>query len=167
MPVPIRFVGGGHDTTIVFNHTFSGQVFTVPINFTVSTVTFDPNLWLISKNNTVTYDAVGLNLKVFIEAFYIGSRLQKAVLFDNGMSSDPTASDSITVELHDPVQTNSIIVVTKALMHTNGNAQAIFPLSILNHSYYIVIRHRNSIQTWSKNTILFNSSAVSFDFTSP
>lgn len=167
MPVPIRFQAAGRDTTLIFNHTFSGQVFTVPLNFTASTVTFDPDLWLISKSNTVVNDAVVLSLKTFIDGFYTSGGQLRAMLYDNGLSNDPTASDTIVVELHDPVQTNTIVASSKTLLHKNGNAQILFGTSLLTHSYYIVVRHRNSIETWSKNAVLFNSSVVNFDFTSP
>jgi hypothetical protein len=116
---------------------------------------------------TVLNVAATLNLKIFNEAFYIGNGQLTSVLFNRGMSADPTACDSITVQLRDPIQTNSVVAQVKALLHTDGIAQVSFPLSVLNHSYYIAVRHRNSMETWSKNAVLFNSSAISFDFTSP
>jgi len=54
MPVPIKFAGEGKDTVIVFNNTYSGQVFSFNPGFSISTVTFDPARWLISLNNSVT-----------------------------------------------------------------------------------------------------------------
>lgn len=54
MPVPIRFYGNGKDTTLVFDHTYSGQAFSAVLNFTVDSVKFDPDLWLISANNFVS-----------------------------------------------------------------------------------------------------------------
>src|SRR3569832_167821 len=57
MPVPIRFQGPGLDTILVFDHTFSGQLFSRTIPQSINSVTFDPDLWLLSANNTVTYDA--------------------------------------------------------------------------------------------------------------
>lgn len=59
MPVPLKFIGASTDTTIVFDHTSSGQAFTATVNFPVVTVQVDPELWLISANNTV----VGINEK--------------------------------------------------------------------------------------------------------
>lgn len=53
MPVPLKFIGSTGDTTIVFNHTSSGQSFTATVNFPVQTILVDPELWLISANNTV------------------------------------------------------------------------------------------------------------------
>ena len=53
MPIPVKFIGATHDTTIVFDHTSSGQVFNTVINFPVVSVQFDPELEILSKNNTV------------------------------------------------------------------------------------------------------------------
>jgi len=54
MPVPIRFSGPNGDTTLVFDHIASGQQFSVALPFEVETVVFDPDLWILSNNNTVT-----------------------------------------------------------------------------------------------------------------
>ncbi|MCB0380107.1 MAG: T9SS type A sorting domain-containing protein [Flavobacteriales bacterium] len=56
IPIPIYLKGQGLDTTVVFDHTFSGQHFTISIPFTIDSVFFDPELWILSKNNIVTYD---------------------------------------------------------------------------------------------------------------
>ncbi|MEI6411225.1 MAG: M1 family aminopeptidase, partial [Bacteroidota bacterium] len=59
MPVPVQFSGEGHDTTLVFDHTFSGQSFSAELPFQVSSVKFDPELWILSANNSVSI--VGTN----------------------------------------------------------------------------------------------------------
>lgn len=53
MPVPVRFFGSNADTTLVLDHTSSGQEFTYDIPFVIDSVAIDPELWLISANNTV------------------------------------------------------------------------------------------------------------------
>lgn len=53
MPVPIRFYGQGRDTLIVFNHTFSGQKFFANPGFAIDSMKFDPELRLVSANNSV------------------------------------------------------------------------------------------------------------------
>ena len=58
MPVPIHFHAAGHDTTLVFDHTFSGQLFSVSLNFIVDTITFDPDLWILSAHNTLVYNSL-------------------------------------------------------------------------------------------------------------
>jgi aminopeptidase N len=54
LPIPIRFSNQSQDTIITFNHTFSGQVFTTQLPFEVNDVVFDPELRIISANNTIT-----------------------------------------------------------------------------------------------------------------
>ncbi len=61
MPVPIRFVGSsGQDSIIVFDHTFSGQTFPLDLNFDPQFAFFDPDRWLISKNNSINWVISGL-----------------------------------------------------------------------------------------------------------
>ncbi|MCK6693162.1 MAG: M1 family metallopeptidase [Thermoanaerobaculia bacterium] len=55
LPVPILLIGaGGEDTTIVLDHTYSGQQFVAHPGFEVVQLNIDPELWLISAGNTVT-----------------------------------------------------------------------------------------------------------------
>lgn len=53
LPVPMRFFGEGKDTLMVFDHTFSGQVFEFDPGFTIDSVHIDPDYWLITANNQV------------------------------------------------------------------------------------------------------------------
>ncbi len=53
MPVPIQFIGEGYDTIVRFDNDFNGQLFKVDLPFIVDSVAFDPDLHLISFDNTV------------------------------------------------------------------------------------------------------------------
>lgn len=58
-PLPIRFKNSNRnlDTTIVFNITSNGK-YILPFKFKLSildTITIDPELWILSKNNTYTF----------------------------------------------------------------------------------------------------------------
>lgn len=53
MPVPIYVKGQNQDTTLIFNHTFSGEAFNATLPFTIDSVFFDPELWILSANPTV------------------------------------------------------------------------------------------------------------------
>ncbi|HWY37235.1 MAG TPA: M1 family aminopeptidase, partial [Bacteroidia bacterium] len=67
MPVPVRFKGGGKDTILVFNHTYSGQEFYAGLNFKVDSVFFDPDLHIISAGNkTIKEDAYLRSLKSLV-----------------------------------------------------------------------------------------------------
>ena len=109
---------------------------------------------------------ITLNLKVLIGGFYIGNGLMEAVLYNDNQSIDSTSCDSITVELHDGVNPDSIVTSSTGLLHTDGKAQLFFASYILNHSYYLIVRHRNALEIWSKNPVYIISPVWDFDFTS-
>jgi hypothetical protein len=54
MPVPVRFYGDGKDSTIVFDHRFSGQEFLIELSLVPDSLTVDPEKWLISGGNSYT-----------------------------------------------------------------------------------------------------------------
>ncbi|MFN0174028.1 MAG: M1 family aminopeptidase [Saprospiraceae bacterium] len=53
MPVAVKLSDGVKDTVLVLNHIFSGQQFTIALDFSPTSLVFDPDLWLASRNNTV------------------------------------------------------------------------------------------------------------------
>jgi hypothetical protein len=105
-----------------------------------------------------------LNLKVFIEGYYSGNGFMNSAI---NLIGDPLLCDTITVELHNSVAPYSLIQDRSGTINTNGSGTFTFPHEVLGQSYYIAIRHRNSMETWSKTPVLFNALSASFDFTSP
>ena len=66
MPVPLVLRGAEKDSLIRLDHAFNGELFEVPAGFAVDTILFDPDLWLLSKNNTVAHsDIVGTREPAF------------------------------------------------------------------------------------------------------
>ncbi len=53
------------------------------------------------------------------------------------------------------------------MLHVDGTATIPIPSTLGGSSYYVVVKHRNSMETWSKNLVLFTGSTVTFDFTAP
>lgn len=58
MPVALQFKNATRDTTVVVNHQYSGQEFSIDIGFEADTVLIDPTLRLLSKNNTTTKETI-------------------------------------------------------------------------------------------------------------
>lgn len=54
LPVPIRFYGGGIDSTVVLDNTVSDQEFIFHLPFPIDSAVFDPDLWLVSGHNITT-----------------------------------------------------------------------------------------------------------------
>jgi hypothetical protein len=42
------------DTILRFEHSYSGQMFDISLEGNIDSIKFDPDLWLISKNNTLS-----------------------------------------------------------------------------------------------------------------
>ncbi|MCX6291107.1 MAG: hypothetical protein NT126_05020 [Bacteroidetes bacterium] len=113
---------------------------------------------------TVNSCTFPLHLKVFFEGFYFRSDSMQATV---NPVAYPKTFDTITVELHDTTALYSLKSSARDTISTRGTGTFDFPLSIAGHHYYIVIRHRNSLETWSKSAVLFPSTGLSYDFTSP
>lgn len=122
------------------------------------------NLEICNNNIDDDYDGLVdegctsiLNLKLFIEGLYIGKGKLQPLLQNCSVLNDSSVADFITVELHDAVQLDSIYYMKKIYLHTDGTATLFIPSELWNRSYYIVIHHRNSLETWSKNPFYMTS----------
>jgi hypothetical protein len=105
-----------------------------------------------------------LNLLAYLQGYYAGSGTMNPVLYNQGVSGDNSIVDQIEVQLRNEV-TFGIEASALTYLSTNGLATCSFNLPSGVHSYYIVIKHRNSIETWSKFPVIFSSgSAVSYNF---
>ncbi|MBL0097213.1 MAG: hypothetical protein IPP46_12535 [Bacteroidetes bacterium] len=122
-----------------------------------------PSTSIVINNNNCS-SGITLNLKLFIEGFYIGGGFMQAVL---DPINYPSVCDSITVELHESTNPFQIIHSVSGTVSTSGMGNFVFPGSSIGNSYYILVRHPNAIETWSKFPILFNGTAVTYDFTIP
>lgn len=108
---------------------------------------------------------VEFNLKYFIEGYYAGAGLMSKVLFNEGIESNSLSTnvDTVTVELHAPASPFAIVDSYKGLLQTNGIVRCSFPNGIEGNSYYVVVKHRNTLQTWSSTAITLASTL--YDFT--
>src|SRR5205814_2925516 len=50
------------------------------------------------------------------------------------------------------------------ILRTDGTASATFSGAIFGHTYWIAVRHRNTVQTWSAAPIAFTQTTT-YDFT--
>ncbi len=105
-----------------------------------------------------------LDVKVFLEGLYQGENLMQPYLFNLELSDSTNACDSIEVCLWSPNHLNNENpdFRAKAILKTNGMAHIVLP-SNFSGNYYIALKHRNSIEIWSAQPVLFPTSNL-FDF---
>ena len=104
-----------------------------------------------------------LHLKLFFQGYFAGSSLMNPVMLNQGESLDALITDSITVELRDAVSPYGLLESQRGILHTDGNSTITF--SNIASPCYIVITHRNGLQTWSANPIQFTTPTITYDFT--
>lgn len=108
-----------------------------------------------------TCSSVNLGLKVFIEGFYLGNQTMPAVA---DPTNHPGICDTLVVELANASPPNAILASSRNVLYTDGTGQFSFPSSVIGNSYYIVVRHRNALETWSASSVPFTGGAVTYDF---
>jgi hypothetical protein len=106
-----------------------------------------------------------LDVKVFLQGFYLGGGFMNATLMNQGVSMDPTVCDSITVALYSTTMPSVPLAAETTLLKTDGTATVPVPIGLVGQSCYVVIKHRNSLETWSALPITL-STVNNYDFSS-
>ena len=107
--------------------------------------------------------SVSLGLKIFFEGYYLGSgMMQPVLLFQNVSGAVGTETDTALVELRSTADPSIIVSSSKTLVLTDGTGTAVFN-GAGPGTYWIAVKHRNSIQTWSAAPVTLPGT---YDFTS-
>ena len=104
-----------------------------------------------AKNHFQGNGIVSLELKTYLEGRYSGSFMEE---------------DSITVLLRNALSPYVIIDQATVYSLSNGSSIVNFPGATSGVYNYIVVKHRSSIETWSKTSMQFpNGQPLSYNFT--
>ena len=93
-----------------------------------------------------------LNLTMLVQGFY-----------DAGANS--MIQDTVTVYLRSSSSPYAVTDSAKAYLSSAGNGIYSFSNASNGVNYFIQIKHRNSLETWSKTTQTFVSNAMTYNFT--
>ena len=102
---------------------------------------------------TFSFDAPYLEISSFtalIEGFFNGTTMN---------------SDTVIVELRNSEAPYSQVDQAKVFLNANGQGTPKFYNAENGVPYYLVVRHRNAVETWSSVTQTFSSGTLSYDFT--
>ncbi len=127
-------------------------------------ITTQANHYDSLSNPTVVLPVTNLALTAFLQGFYQGSGTMTAAPFNADGVSPSTIADTITVELHNSVS-QALAYSVIGTLGTNAVSNIVFPGEVNGGSYYIALKHRNSITTWSASPIAFTA-FTSFSFAS-
>lgn len=111
---------------------------------------------------TSNYCSFTIEAKIFIEGLYSGNGMMRAVI---DPATYPLLCDTLEMSLAQPIAPYAILYSDKKVISTNENASFNFNTLPVYNSYYVVIRHRNSMETWSASPVFVNDISTAFDFT--
>ena len=147
-------------------YTWNGQTITSAGTYTNTAINFlgcDSIETLVLTVNSCAGTTVNLNC--FIEGYWDGTSAMSPVLSNQGQANPTTDCDSILVELHDAISPYGTLYSTVAVLHTDGTAACTFATSVTPGNYYVVVKHRNALQTWSAAPVAISVSGGSYNFT--
>lgn len=108
-----------------------------------------------------TQTEFALYVRLFIQGLYEGNRKMRPILYNVGISDDPTACDSITIELLN----DTLSFQQKALLNCFGECIVQVPIEYADIPVYLKVSHRNAIPVYSKNLISLRKLGYNlFDF---
>jgi hypothetical protein len=109
-----------------------------------------------------------LNLtSVMLEGLYDGGGTMRQAWNAFGPQWPAGVADHITVELHDAASYATIVyTATDVPLSTNGTATVTVP-AIYSGSYYITIKHRNSVETTTASVVSFAGNTINQSFGAP
>jgi hypothetical protein len=114
----------------------------------------------LTINNCNTY----VSLTTYLQGYYASSGLMYPALFNQGGTNNSAVVDNITLELHSAVSPYNLISSSTGILQTNGTASIQYS-GLFSGNYYLVVKHRNTLETWSSNPLTINAGAtVNYNF---
>jgi len=109
--------------------------------------------WYVDDIGIMYYSVNSVELTSFtamIEGLYNGTSM---------------VSDTVTIELRNISAPYTLIDQTKILLDGNGQGAGRFYNAVNGIPYYVVLKHRNAIETWSAVPQIFTANTLTYDFT--
>ncbi|MBL7764996.1 MAG: hypothetical protein JNJ58_02805 [Chitinophagaceae bacterium] len=105
-----------------------------------------------------------LSLNALIQGYYrVATDDMVPVLNNQGEPNGLSDCDTVTVELHDATFPYALAYSYQGVIGTNSLITCSFPGAAIGNSYYIVVKNRTAVETWSAAPVLAASS-YSYDF---
>jgi hypothetical protein len=107
-----------------------------------------------------------LNIKLFLEGLYAGSGTMNQANGLSGAEFGAGIADQVSIELHDALTPFAVAYTYSNIdLLTDGTLSITSIPGSISGDYYIVVKHRSSIETWSATPVDFSSaSPLSYDF---
>jgi hypothetical protein len=106
--------------------------------------------WYVDDISIVFFTSSNIQLTALIEGFYNGTTM---------------TSDTVLLQLRNSIAPYALAEQKQIYLNSSGQGNGLFKNMSETSSYYLVVKHRNSIETWSAAPQSFTSGVLSYDFT--
>lgn len=133
--------------------------------FAVNGISWGLESWQIDDISLTSPASVKtLQLKLFLEGLYSGGGSMNRAQDESGPHYGIGIADKVNVELHNSTAYSTIEYSSGPItLGTNGSVVSAIPVA-LTDSYYITVKHRNSIQLTTAAPVDFSGGVISYDF---
>lgn len=92
-------------------------------------------------------------------------QLNLTAMIEGLSNGTTTIADTVSVELRKAISPFALIEGKKIALDDLGAGAANFSSVLEGTPYYIVVKHRNGLETWSANPLTFSAGSLAYDFT--
>ena len=117
---------------------------------------------MIINNNDPVTPIVNIPIKMRIK---VPDTLKVMALIEGFYNLSSMVSDTITAELRSASSPYTLSESNKIVLNNSGFGKASFLNTTEGTNYYLVLKHRNSIETWSAAGLSFTAGLLDYDFT--
>jgi hypothetical protein len=126
----------------------------------VLSVSLSPGGIVVNPTPFIIQESGILNLsQTFIQGYMTNSGLMRSVLLNSGISgATGSQCDTITIALHSTISPYVQVYSKKIVLNITGSVTTNVPAFTVGHNYYLIVKGRNLIETWSMNPVAFTLS---------
>jgi uncharacterized protein YjdB len=136
-----------------------------PVGYVANSTDCDDTNPALNPNNPCPPPTTVVNLRFFVQGYYVGASSMNSVKFNQDGVSSPTDVEDVTVELHRATAPYETLHTATGTVQTDGIVTVSFT-GAPSGSFYVVVRGSNLVQTWSASAQTVGAVALSYDFSS-
>ncbi|MBK7215066.1 MAG: hypothetical protein IPH88_17605 [Bacteroidales bacterium] len=136
--------------------------------FAVNGYSWEVTKWSLDDISLSGSAGKTLDIVLYLESLFTGSEVMNQAFDENGPHFGSGIADQVTVELHNAANYSTIEYSSGLIdLSTSGHINLTTIPSGLSGSYYITIKHRNSIETTSALPVSFSGGTIYYIFDTP
>lgn len=136
----------------------------VPLFATTGKISVTTPCATILSAANFTVNTFNFTCKMFVEGLYTGNGTMTPTLYQTLGGADTMATDTVYFKIHSQGTPYTVFHSGTGILKKNGLCTLTIPGGYYNSLFYLEVKTRNSIETWSKVPVMLNN-LVPFDFT--